>query len=408
MMYANVPKSEFLLGANGSPMPLSEPKAADNRARRSRSRASAEQALMYVKFAVFSRDRRQQIRLAQSGLANLLMLGCVGMTHLLDACGVVVHGWVWPWTLCSVGGMVTIFALIRSGRAIRWSDPSLTMQQMYYAVLCAAMAYCFIGVERAIVIPILAVVLMFGMFGMTQRQVLAVGIYTLVMFGAASVYLTEVAEAGHLRGQEIARFIMVTIVMAGVVVLTGRLHKMRERSREQRLALTAALQRISELATRDELTGCFNRRAMLERMAEESLRCVRSDESVCVATVDLDNFKRINDKFGHGAGDLVLRGFADVVRSRLRETDLFARWGGEEFLLLFSATDLPQARTCVQRMIDQVAATRFDCLPLGTVVTCSVGIAEYRRGEGALEAVKRSDVALYEAKSGGRNQLVCA
>ena len=389
-------------------MPPSDPTVAETPAPRARGGAAARRALTQLRLAVLTGDRLQQMRLAQSGLANLLMLGCVGMIHLLDANGLTAHGWVWPWTLCSVGGMVAIFALIRSGRTLRWSDPSLTLQQMYYAVLCAAAAYCLLGAERAVVIPILAVVLMFGMFGMTPRQVLGVGLYTLVLFGSASAYWTQAAEAGRPREPELARFIMVTIVMAGVMVLTSRLYQMRERSREQRQALTAALQRIRVLASRDELTGCLNRRAMLERMGEEALRSARADESMCVALIDLDHFKHLNDTYGHGVGDRVLRGFADVVRGRLRETDLFARWGGEEFLVLLLGTDLARTRAGVQRLIDSVAATRFDGLPDGTVVTCSVGIAQHRAGEGVPEVIQRADVALYEAKSAGRNRLACS
>src|SRR5205814_6248152 len=126
--------------------------------------------LQRLKFALLTRDKRQQIRLAQSGLANLLMLACVAMLHVLDASGITDHRYIWPWTLCSVGGMVLVFAVIRSGRVMRWRDPSLTMVQMLYAVLCAAIGYGITGTARAVVIPILAIVLMFGMFGMTQRQ----------------------------------------------------------------------------------------------------------------------------------------------------------------------------------------------------------------------------------------------
>lgn len=367
-------------------------------ARRMPARASWLRRLQHL---LLTSDQRQQIRLAQSGLANLLMLGSVGLVHLLDASGVPVGRWLWPWTLASIGGMVAVFAVIRSGRVQHWRDPSLTIQQMFYAVLCAAGAYCITGSERSTVIPMLAVVLMFGMFGMTRHQMHVVAAYAAVVFGAASLYWLAGPDRGRPVGPELTRFLMVVIVLLGVVTLTSRLHGMRERSRRQRHALATALDRIRELATRDELTGCLNRRAMLERMAEESLRCARLGQSMCLVLLDLDHFKRVNDLHGHAAGDRVLRGFAELARGQLRGTDLLARWGGEEFLLLLGATDAPQGRPCVQRLLDALAATPFD----GVSITCSAGLAECRGGESIVAAVERADQALYRAKAGGRNRV---
>jgi diguanylate cyclase (GGDEF)-like protein len=195
--------------------------------------------------------------------------------------------------------------------------------------------------------------------------------------------------------------------MAGVVLLTSRLYGMRERMRQQREQLAAALERIRELATRDELTGCLNRRAMLERLAEESLRCTRLGEVMCLVLLDLDHFKRINDLHGHAAGDNVLRSFADVARRELRGADLLARWGGEEFLLMLGATDVEQGVRCVQRLLDTLAGEDI-AIATGqrTVsVTASAGLVECRGGESLDEVLERADQALYRAKAGGRNRL---
>ncbi|RQP23649.1 sensor domain-containing diguanylate cyclase [Albitalea terrae] len=364
--------------------------------------------LIRIKNLLLSRDIRQQIRLAQAGLANLLMLACVGMLHWLDAAGATNHPYVWPWTLSAVGGMVAVFALIRSGRVMHWRDPSLTLQQMLYAILCSALAYCITGSARATVIPILAVVLMFGMFGMTLRQVTIVGIFTLMCFGAAGAYWMEHPHPSDAPGVEVAHLMIITIMVAGVVLLTGRLHGMRERSRRQKAALSTALERIRELATRDELTGCFNRRAMLERMAEESLRCVRNSTSMCLVLLDLDHFKRINDVHGHAAGDLVLRGFAEAARSQLRATDVLGRWGGEEFLLMLPVCDIDHARQCVTRVLNRLSSSRFEVGEGATLMaTCSAGVTQCDGGESIVAAIERADKALYRAKAEGRNRLIC-
>jgi diguanylate cyclase (GGDEF)-like protein len=172
--------------------------------------------------------------------------------------------------------------------------------------------------------------------------------------------------------------------------------------------LSTALERIRELATRDDLTGCLNRRAMLERMAEESLRCVRSGTPMCLVLLDLDHFKRINDRCGHAVGDEVLRTFVDIAGAQLRATDVLSRWGGEEFLLMLGATDTVAARPCVQRVLDSLAGQRFESLPADVSITSSAGLTECRGGESIVAAIERADKALYRAKNEGRNRLVCA
>jgi diguanylate cyclase (GGDEF)-like protein len=353
---------------------------------------------------LFTRDPHQRLRLAQAGLANLLMLACAVLMHVLDASGIADRRWIWPWTMCSVGGLLALFALIRSGHARQWRDPSLTLPQMLFAILSTAAGYCITGSSRAIVLPVLAVVMMFGMFGLTPRQVRIVGAWTLSLFGAASLYWIHGPEHGRPQGEEAARYLMVAIIVMGVMLLTARLVAMRERLREQRAQITMALERISELATRDELTGCLNRRAMMERLEEESARCARVGQPMCLVLLDLDHFKRINDAYGHAVGDEVLRRFAALARAELRGTDLLSRWGGEEFLLMLGATSGLQGAACVQRLLDALAAEKF-APACRQQVTGSAGLAECRVGDGLVETLEQADRALYRAKARGRNRL---
>jgi diguanylate cyclase (GGDEF)-like protein len=359
-----------------------------------------------LKFLLLTRDRHQQIRLAQAGLANVLMLACVALMHVLDAYGIVDHRWIWQWTLGSAGGLAALFVLIRSGRVQHWTDPSLTLPQMLFAILTTAAGYCISGTSRAVVLPILAVVMMFGMFGLTQRNVRLVGAWTLGLFGAASLYWLHGPERHLPPGAEIARFMMITIIVLGVVLLTSRLHGMRERMRRQQEQLAAALERIQELATRDELTGCLNRRAMLDRLAQESQRSTRLGLPMCLVSLDLDHFKRINDLHGHAAGDRVLQGFARLAHAQLRATDLLARWGGEEFVLLLTATAAEQGRAVMQRLLEALASERFEVAGTpGLAVTASAGITECCGGECVHGALERADRALYRAKAAGRDRV---
>jgi diguanylate cyclase (GGDEF)-like protein len=355
---------------------------------------------------LLTNDRRQQIRLTQSGLANILMLACVAMAHVLDRDGVMDRRFLWPWTFVSVGFMASVFLLIRSGLVLHWRDPSLTMVQMLFAIGAAAASYCIGGTQRADAIPILAVVLMFGMFSLTPRQTRVVAICALAAFAGASLYWLLGPGAHEPPGQEVVRFLMVGIIVVGVVALSGTLHGMRTRSRQHRTALAAALERIRESATRDDLTGCLNRRAMFERIAEESTRRKRSEAPMCLALIDLDHFKRINDVHGHAAGDEVLRAFAELTRVQLQGSDVVARWGGEEFLLMLPNSDLSEAAQCVESLLASVASARFIALPPDYRVTCSAGITTLRENEGIVEALDRADKALYRAKDEGRNRLV--
>lgn len=364
-----------------------------------------EPAWLRLKHLLLTRDQRQQIRLAQAGLANLLMTACVALMQVLNVYGITDPEWIWPWTAGAATGMVLPFALIRSGVTRHWRDPSLTLPQMLFAILCAVAGYCISGPSRSIVLPMVAVIMMFGMFGLTQRHMRIVGAYTLALFGAASVYWVTGPESGQPPGEEIARFMMMSTIVLGVLLLTSRLNGMRARASRQRLELAAALERIRELATRDELTDCLNRRAMQERLVEECSRASRAGQPLCVALLDLDHFKSINDRHGHAAGDAVLRGFAELARSRLRPTDLLARWGGEEFLLMLPATDGVQAHECVVRLLQSLAETRFEAVPGGRAVTASAGSTQWRAGETIESAIERADLALYRAKANGRNRL---
>jgi len=183
--------------------------------------------------------------------------------------------------------------------------------------------------------------------------------------------------------------------------------RLREQLSEKNKLLTELLERNKELASHDELTGAFNRRHLMDRLHEERERARRSDDAFSVAIFDLDWFKAINDQFGHGGGDAVLKRFCALARDEMRVNDLFARHGGEEFVLLMPATPSAEAaRHVVERIRCAVAAQDWRAVlgEPGRAVTVSAGIATWRRDE-TLEAVlARADSALYEAKHRGRNR----
>lgn len=166
--------------------------------------------------------------------------------------------------------------------------------------------------------------------------------------------------------------------------------------------------RLKRLATRDSLTGLWNRAEVISRLHAEMERADRYGTPLCIAMLDLDHFKKINDTIGHAAGDDALRLVADALHATLRTTDICGRYGGEEFLVIWPNVALQAAGQAAERLrnaVGNLTVTADDnCLLLGA----SLGVAEYRRGETLDELVARADAALYEAKHAGRNRVVHA
>jgi two-component system, cell cycle response regulator len=156
----------------------------------------------------------------------------------------------------------------------------------------------------------------------------------------------------------------------------------------------------------DPLTGVGNRRRLEQALAMEISRVDRSGGSLSAFMADLDHFKNVNDTYGHEAGDKVLAAFGDVLRRRTRATDVVARFGGEEFVVLMSATDLEVAIGIAERIRTVLAASNIE--PLPAPITASFGVAERAPGEPGDRMLRRVDVALYEAKRLGRNRVIAA
>jgi len=161
---------------------------------------------------------------------------------------------------------------------------------------------------------------------------------------------------------------------------------------------------LERLSTTDQLTGIFNRRRLDEELEREVGLCQRYQKSVAVILFDVDNFKLINDRFGHGVGDNVLIKIASVVTETVRKTDILGRWGGEEFLVI-----VPEFAQKAEQIAEKIrAALEAVDHPLAETVTVSLGVALYREGDTASTLVTRADDALYQAKENGRNRVEIA
>jgi diguanylate cyclase (GGDEF)-like protein len=196
-----------------------------------------------------------------------------------------------------------------------------------------------------------------------------------------------------------------TVTELGIFVAGAQRKADEERARLEQLVAerTAALEL---LATTDMLTGALNRRRFLELAEQELARAARYRHPLCLAMLDLDHFKSINDRFGHAAGDAALRAVADVVRSGLRTVDLLGRYGGEELMVALPETGRAAASIALDRIRAQVCLIQLS--PPEATVRVSGGIVELNEGESLEAGLKRADAALYEAKRGGRNRVIVA
>jgi diguanylate cyclase (GGDEF)-like protein len=190
--------------------------------------------------------------------------------------------------------------------------------------------------------------------------------------------------------------------------LRSDLYRSNHALEQKNADLAAAFERLNELATHDELTGAFNRRVMVERLELQVVYKSRYGTPASLIMLDLDHFKKINDLYGHSVGDLALQVLVRTVQGELREGDILARFGGEEFLILLPLSATDAAMQTAERLRSAVAAIELGADQDQVLLRASFGVAELAAGEGVADWLRRVDVALYQAKDSGRNRVVLA
>lgn len=310
-------------------------------------------------------------------------------------------------------GVVAFALLIRASVVLRIAPATLAVWQAVFAMACNIGAYVITGPLRGVYLIFLLVVMVFCAFSLRPRHTMLLCVYALALLGATMLWLVAADPAGHPAYVEAVHFASAACALVSVTLLTGEMSKLRLHLELQKADLLAAMATIAKLATIDELTSLANRRHMNAVLVERERREEAAGERTCLALIDLDFFKSVNDRFGHAAGDAVLRAFSSAARAELRAQDVLARWGGEEFLLLLPATGQAQAGVVLERMAARVAAAQVplvqEALASGELrITFSAGLAQRRQGEPFADTITRADKALYQAKSAGRNRISLA
>lgn len=355
---------------------------------------------------VLSQDPKQRRCIFVQLLSSLMMglsvaaMAVAARYGLADPRQVGVLG-----ALCALASL-TFFTVLRSGRNQRYRDPTLALPQTIVAQSLIAIGYAIGGPFHAVGLLMLSLVMVFGMFSMRANAARIACLYTVVLLALVMAWRVKTDPRHFSAHIELIYFMFLATTLPAISGLSGQLMTMRQRLKKQKVALEEALERIRDMATRDELTSLPNRRCMMTQMQEHALRRARGGLPFYIGMIDLDHFKAINDTHGHAVGDDVLRAFGAQAKAALRTTDLIGRWGGEEFLLVLPETRAGAPAHAVARLRAQLRAAAVSNAAPHLRIGFSCGLTSYVEGEPIDQAIDRADRALYQAKSNGRARTV--
>ncbi|EZQ19285.1 hypothetical protein CF98_02100 [Halopseudomonas bauzanensis] len=308
-----------------------------------------------------------------------------------------------------VATQAVFFVMFRTNFNLRFKDPSLTSPQIIVALLLQTYLLAMVGPIRGIILAAYCLILLFGVFQLSRIAYLAHAALALACYGGLIIInqqlniYPQTLSIALLEWFVLACFMLwLTILGSYIRELGERLQRRHSTLQQHQQSLRSMMDELQNLATTDVLTGLPNRRHFLDE-AQRRMTLQRDGQTLGLALIDLDHFKRINDLYGHSAGDEVLQGFARIARANLRGEDMVARFGGEEFVLLLSNCDLSSLQHCVERIRLNLARTSFPSLPDEVYCTLSAGLCLIQPEDSLELRISQADEALYRAKAGGRN-----
>ncbi|WP_441229996.1 GGDEF domain-containing protein [Tardiphaga sp. 215_C5_N2_1] len=350
-----------------------------------------------------ARRRTAYIAQASSYLidaAILLLYAVIGVTT-------VATGVVYLAIRLAVVGIAAYLSEIQVND--RFKDPYLTVPLSIVSIIVQIGAIYLVPQIGFYFISIIFVVLGFAALRMSARQTGIV--WSTATLGLALLFLMTDKPIGIPMATATER----ALALACFVSALGRCasaglygSSMRELLYRRSNDLAAANARIEELAQLDELTGALNRRYIMKCLNDEIAKAQRNATTCCIAIIDLDHFKKINDCFGHPVGDEVLRAFAISVFANIRTIDRFGRQGGEEFLLILPDTDIDLAIQTLDRLRGLITELNWSAIAQDLTLTISAGISAIRPNDTPEDILARADLALYRAKDTGRDRVVAA
>jgi diguanylate cyclase len=299
--------------------------------------------------------------------------------------------------------IVAFFCLFRTGLNLRFSDPSLTGWQFLAAVVTMLYVVYRAPETRLAFTAFFFVALMFGMLRRNSKRVAVLGSGSVVLFGLLAGLRYTTNRDDEMLRLDMLQCLVMAVTFPWILLLAGHMHRIQQGLTDVRVKL----EDIEEKARRDELTGAYNRRALIAAMHDSKQRADVTGEPLSICVIDIDLFKRYNDEFDHLTGDQVLRTFAQAVQDGLRTTDFFGRYGGEEFVQILPQTLLAGAMADAERLRQQISTLKLPVSGSAGQLTVSIGVAQYIPSETIEQTFARADRALYKAKRLGRDRVEC-
>ena len=311
-----------------------------------------------------------------------------GMTIHITLSGIILS---YLFLLVIYGG---IFFLIYTGVNLKFKDPSLTVLQMFIAICWATQMAYFTNPEiRGSITTIYILMFMYGIFQLRFRAFLVLVAMAVALYACTMVVLYHNHPDSVNALTETVRSMILLIALLWVSYISTYVFRLR--------------QKVKLLATRDPLTNVYNRREILEILKREKAFSDRSGFPFTLCILDIDDFKRVNDKYGHQAGDLVLKAFARTIKKNIRTEDYLGRYGGEEFFVVFVSMDCNDCNpVCVERLLSATRRLSFPEIDKDLVITASIGATAYvQTGVSIDKLIFLADEALYRAKACGKNRV---
>lgn len=287
-----------------------------------------------------------------------------------------------------------IFFMIYSGVNLKFKDPSLTVFQLSVAICWATiMAYFTRSDFRGSIITIYILMFMYGIFQLRFRAFLGLVAMAVTLYISSMTLLYRNHPESVDVMTEIIRSMILFIALLWVSYISTYVFRLRKK--------------VKLLATRDPLTNVYNRREILEILKREKAFSDRAGSPFTLCLLDLDDFKNINDTYGHQAGDIVLKAFARTIRTNIRTEDYLGRYGGEEFFVVFVSIDCNDCNpACVERLLSATRRLAFPEIDKDLRITVSIGVTAYvQTGVSIDKLIALVDDALYRAKAGGKNRI---
>lgn len=347
--------------------------------------------------------RRRRYWLAAA--TYLLLLIPLAVAHAL---GLMRSGPALAIAAAIVALNAVLFALFYSGLNLRFRDPSLTLAQTFAGITLLMVALYYAEAERGVGLGVCFLIFLFGLFRLGRREFVVLTLYTLAAYATVIglVLAWRPQTIGNLA-YEAFNWLLLAVSLPWFAVIAGKIRDISERLRARNAALHEAVAQIQAMATRDEVTGLYNRAFFVESLTHALAQAERSSRRLGLLFIDVDRFKLVNDTLGHAAGDRVLSEIGSRICGCVRASDIVARLGGDEFVVLIEGFSAGEALREMGEKIVRAASQPLHIDGRDLAVSVSVGITcAPEDGRDAQALMRSADIAMYRAKARGRNGYV--